>query len=98
MKTNKKQVLIKRTFVQQHSQLSCGPACLISILKFYVGETRNKLRKNSGTFLNGASLLGLYQAEQKLGFEMATSKTGGHYCKNEFKTLNLNSWQSCFFI
>lgn len=57
MKTNKKQVLINRTFVHQHSQLSCEPACLISILKFYIGETRNKLRKNSGTFLNGTSLL-----------------------------------------
>jgi ATP-binding cassette, subfamily C, bacteriocin exporter len=98
MKTNKKQDLIKITFVKQHSQFSCGLACLTSIIKFYAGETLNKLHENIGTFLNGTSLLGLYQTSQKLGFEIVTSKTGGHYCRNKFKSLNLNSWQSYFFI
>jgi hypothetical protein len=51
---------IKKTFVKQHSQFYCGLACLASLVKFY----------GSGTTLNGTSLLGLYQAAQKLSFEV----------------------------
>ena len=54
------------------AQFYCGLACLVSLVKFYGGETtQEKLRENSGTTLNGTSLLGLYQAAQKLGFEVA---------------------------
>lgn len=71
-KNNKKQDLIKKTFVKQHSQFYCGLACLASIVKFYGGETTQEiLRETSGTTINGTSLLGLYQAAQKLGFEVA---------------------------
>lgn len=71
-KNNKKQDLIKKTFVKQHSQFYCGLACLASLVKFYGGETTQEiLRETSGTTLNGTSLLGLYQAAQKLGFEVA---------------------------
>lgn len=63
---------LKQTFVKQHSQFYCGLACLASIVKYYGGETtQEKLRETSGTTLNGTSLLGLYQAAQKLGFEVA---------------------------
>jgi ATP-binding cassette subfamily B protein len=42
------------------------------VVKYHGGETtQEKLRKESGTTLNGTSLLGLYQAAQKLGFEVA---------------------------
>ncbi len=63
---------IKKTFVKQHSQFYCGLACLASLVKYYGGETtQEKLRETSGTTLNGTSLLGLYQAAQKLNFEVA---------------------------
>ncbi len=62
---------IKKTFVKQHSQFYCGLACLASVVKYYGGETtQEKLRETSGTTLNGTSLLGLYQAAQKLNFEV----------------------------
>jgi len=60
---------ISKTFVKQYSQFYCGLACLASVVKYYGGETtQEKLRETSGTTLNGTSLLGLYQAAQKLGF------------------------------
>ncbi|QGY43532.1 hypothetical protein GM418_07615 [Maribellus comscasis] len=63
---------IKQTFVKQYSQFYCGLACLASIVKYYGGETtQEKLREQSGTTLNGTSLLGLYQAAQNLGFDVA---------------------------
>ena len=72
MKNKPKTNHIKKTFTKQHSQFYCGLACLVSLVKFYGGETtQEKLRENSGTTLNGTSLLGLYQAAQKLGFEVA---------------------------
>ena len=71
-KNNKKLGLIKKTFVKQYSQFYCGLACLASVVRYYGGETtQEKLREISGTTLNGTSLLGLYQAAQKLGFEVA---------------------------
>src|SRR5680860_1630105 len=70
-KSNKSLDLIKKTFTKQHSQFYCGLACLASLVKYYGGETtQEKLRETSGTTLNGTSLLGLYQAAQKLGFDV----------------------------
>ena len=61
---------IKKTFTKQYSQFYCGLACLTSIVKYHGGETtQEKLRDESGTTLEGTSLLGLYQSAQKLGFE-----------------------------
>ena len=58
--------------MKQYSQFYCGLACLASLVKFHGGETTQEiLRETSGTTLNGTSLLGLYQAAQKLGFEVA---------------------------
>ncbi len=62
---------ISKTFVKQYSQFYCGLACLASVVRYYGGETtQEKLRETSGTTLNGTSMLGLYQAAQKLGFEV----------------------------
>jgi len=70
MKKTKNISRIKDSFTKQHSQYYCGLACLSSIVKFHGGEiTQEKLREESGTNLYGTSLLGLYQAAQKLGFE-----------------------------
>lgn len=62
---------LNKTFVKQHSQFYCGLACLASLVKYYGGQTtQEKLREDSGTTLNGTSMLGLYQAAQKLGFKV----------------------------
>jgi hypothetical protein len=42
----------------------------------------NMLLENRSKTLNGSSLPCMNQVAQKLGFEMAASKTGGHNCKN----------------
>ncbi|WP_319482387.1 peptidase domain-containing ABC transporter [uncultured Draconibacterium sp.] len=70
MITKQKTKHITKTFTKQHSQFYCGLACLASLVKYYGGETtQEKLREESGTTLNGTSMLGLYQAAVKLGFE-----------------------------
>jgi ATP-binding cassette subfamily B protein len=70
MTTKQKTKHITKTFTKQHSQFYCGLACLASLVKYYGGETtQEKLREESGTTLNGTSMLGLYQAAVKLGFE-----------------------------
>ncbi|QIA09589.1 peptidase domain-containing ABC transporter [Draconibacterium halophilum] len=70
MTTKQKTKHITKTFTKQHNQFYCGLACLASLVKYYGGETtQEKLREESGTTLNGTSLLGLYQAAKKLGFE-----------------------------
>jgi ATP-binding cassette subfamily B protein len=62
----------KQSFIKQYSQFYCGLACLVSVVKYHGGETtQEKLRETSGTTMNGTSLLGLYQAAQKMGFEVA---------------------------
>lgn len=71
MRTNQEINHIRKTFTKQYSQYYCGLACLTSIVKYHGGETtQEKLRDNSGTTLQGTSLLGLYQSAQKLGFEV----------------------------
>jgi len=60
---------IPRLFLQQDSS-DCGVACLLTIINFYSGRSNiDTLRKLSGTNKTGTTLLGLYQAAQKLGFE-----------------------------
>jgi len=62
---------IKKSFVHQHGQSDCGVACLSSIIKYHGGsKTLDELRRVSGTTKTGTSLLGLFQAGQKLGFDV----------------------------
>lgn len=61
---------IRKLFVLQQDRSDCGVACLLSIIKYYEGSnTLENLRKLSGTNITGTTLLGLYQAAQKAGFE-----------------------------
>jgi ATP-binding cassette subfamily B protein len=61
---------IKKTHTLQHDQSDCGVACLLSIIKLYGGnQSLEKLRELSGTNKQGTTLLGLYQAANKLGFD-----------------------------
>lgn len=64
--------LIYNTFSLQHDQSDCGVACLQSVLRYHGGfKNLENLRELSGTSKQGTTLLGLYQAGQKLGFETA---------------------------
>jgi ATP-binding cassette subfamily B protein len=66
MKSKKK---LRKIFVRQHSYFSCGLACLSMIVKYHGGNARQEdLRNISGTTLQGTTLLGLYQAAEKLNF------------------------------
>ncbi|MDR3286651.1 MAG: peptidase domain-containing ABC transporter [Prevotellaceae bacterium] len=62
--------LIKKSFTFQHDHSDCGVACLLSVIKYHGGNiSMERLRELSGTSIEGTSLLGLYQAANKLGFE-----------------------------
>jgi ABC-type bacteriocin/lantibiotic exporter with double-glycine peptidase domain len=62
--------LIDKTFTKQLDQSDCGVACLLSVLKHHGGnKSLENLREISGTSKQGTTLLGLYQAAQKLGFK-----------------------------
>ncbi len=66
---NLSQKHLQQTFTQQHDQSDCGVACLLSLIQFYGGSNNlEKLRELSGTTKQGTTLLGLYQAANKLGF------------------------------
>jgi ATP-binding cassette, subfamily C, bacteriocin exporter len=59
-------------FVRQYDQSDCGVACLLSIIKYYGGEnSREELRRLSGTTSTGTTLLGLYESAIRVGFEAA---------------------------
>jgi len=60
---------IEKTHTLQLDQSDCGVACLMSIIKLYQGNnTIEKIRELSGTNKQGTTMLGLYQAANKLGF------------------------------
>jgi len=61
---------LNKSFILQQDQSDCGVACLLSIINYYQGtNSLEKLRELSGTTRQGTTLLGLYQAANKLGFE-----------------------------
>jgi ATP-binding cassette, subfamily C, bacteriocin exporter len=72
---------LHKTFTLQQDQADCGVACLLSIIKFYEGNTHlEKLRELSGTTRQGTTMLGLYQCAHKLGF-------AAEGCETDFDTL-----------
>ncbi|WP_299363078.1 peptidase domain-containing ABC transporter [Winogradskyella sp.] len=67
--SNLHQKHLEKTFIRQHDQSDCGVACLLSLIQYYNGTCSiEKLRELSGTNKQGTTLLGLYQAANKLGF------------------------------
>jgi len=65
-------------FRLQQDQHDCGVACLRNILNYYQAEVSlEKLREWSGTGLQGASMLGLYQAASQAGFRARGARAGG---------------------
>jgi len=64
------QQAIRETFVRQQDSSDCGVACLRSVLRYYQGDiSLERLRELSGTSIQGTTLLGLYEAAQKAGFD-----------------------------
>ena len=64
--------------VRQYDRVDCGPACLLSVLRFHGGDTGlPRVRSLSGTDASGTSLLGLHRAAVALGFE-ARGATGDY--------------------
>lgn len=62
--------LIKRSHVLQLDQRDCGVACLLSLVRFYGGDSNfEQIRRFCGADLTGTSLLGLKEAALQLGFE-----------------------------
>ena len=56
--------------VLQQSSSDCGVACLASVIRFFDGEESiEKLRRLSGTAIQGTTVLGLVEAARKLGME-----------------------------
>lgn len=63
---------LKRSFVLQRDGSDCGVACLESIINYYGGLSNSEdLRNESGTTEIGTSLLGLYFAAKKNGFDVS---------------------------
>src|SRR5688572_22658641 len=61
---------IQKNFALQQDMSDCGVVCLQNILKYYQADiSLEKLREWSGTMRQGTSLLGLYEAARKCGFE-----------------------------
>ena len=61
---------LKKFYVQQHGHSDCGPACLLSIIRYYGGNTNlDQIRRVTGTSKTGTKMLGLFQGAKELGFE-----------------------------
>jgi ATP-binding cassette subfamily B protein len=56
--------------VLQQGESDCGVACLLSVIRYYGGDsTLETLRESSGTNIQGTSLLGLQQSANSLNLE-----------------------------
>lgn len=70
MRDKKLEKKVRRTFSLQHDQSDCGVACLLSVVRYYGGNSSlERLRELSGTSKQGTTLLGLFQAANQLGFK-----------------------------
>ena len=69
---------IEKCFVRQHDRTDCGVACLLSLIRYYGGDSSIlHLREISGTSNTGTTLLGLYQAAHQMGFDAQGAEAGG---------------------
>ncbi len=59
----------KYPVIKQYDQVDCGAACLLSILKFYKGNTSLvHLREMMNTSVNGSTMLDLVNSAKEIGF------------------------------
>ena len=60
----------KYPVVRQYDQIDCGPAALLSVLKFWGGNSGLvHVRELANTDAQGSNMLGLVNAAKELGFE-----------------------------
>jgi ATP-binding cassette, subfamily C, bacteriocin exporter len=60
----------KYPIVRQYDQIDCGPAALLSVLKYYGGDSSLvHIRELCQTDVQGSTMLGIVQAAEKTGFE-----------------------------
>jgi len=60
----------KYPVVKQYDQIDCGPACLLSILKYYNGNSSLvHLREKMNTSMNGSTMLDLVNTAKEIGFD-----------------------------
>ena len=60
----------KYPLVRQYDQIDCGPAALLSVLKFWGGDSSLvHVRELANTDAQGSNMLGLVNAAKELGFE-----------------------------
>ncbi len=60
----------KYPVIKQYDQVDCGPAALLSVLKFYGGNTSLvQLRELTNTSVNGSTMLDVVNAAKKIGFD-----------------------------
>jgi len=60
----------EKTITLQHGQSDCGVACLASVIRYHGGiQTLERIKELSGSGIQGVSLLGLFQAAGRLGFD-----------------------------
>lgn len=65
-------------FLLQKDSCDCGVACFQNILRYHhIDLSLEYLRQISGTDMTGTTLLGLYQAATKLGFEAVGAEVVG---------------------
>lgn len=66
---------IQSSIELQQDQSDCGVACLLSVIKYYGGNSSiETIRKLSGTNITGTTLLGLYQAATSLVLRLRVVK------------------------
>lgn len=69
---------LEKNFSLQQDISDCGVVCLQNILKYYSADiSLEKLREWSGATAQGTSLLGLYEAANKCGFEASGASAEG---------------------
>jgi ABC-type bacteriocin/lantibiotic exporter with double-glycine peptidase domain len=82
-----KKQLYKKRFLLQKDSSDCGVACMQNILRYYNIElSLEYLREISGTDINGTTVLGLYQAAEKLGFTPVGAEAVGTETLKEINT------------
>ncbi|HED05829.1 MAG TPA: hypothetical protein ENI61_04000 [Ignavibacteria bacterium] len=70
MKKIKRIIKVKYPLVKQYDQKDCGPAALLSVLKYYEGNSSlPHLRELCNTNLQGSTMLDLVNAAKSLGFK-----------------------------
>ena len=99
----KREVKLKKSFVFQHDHKDCGPASLLTLVRWHGYQTSlEHLRIISGTHDKGTSALGLQQAAQELGFEADVFRASLSDLKklDDFSILHVvkNNLQSHFIL